>query len=505
MGAGRWCPDMSEEFVPVKARLDLLEKTRVLVIGDLMIDRYLWGEVDRISPEAPVPVVRYVREEMRAGGAANVAHNLSALGCRVGICGVVGEDSAAKRLKDLLEGFGTDTKGLVADPGRPTTEKYRIMAGQQQMLRVDREHNGAVSNDIADRVRLFLETHGRDYDGIVASDYGKGILTPAVMQCITAYARKAGLPVVVDPKGTDYTKYRGVTCITPNESEAAAATRQAAGTDAEALAVARILEAQLDLPYVCVTRGAKGVLAVKGAEYRYLPARAREVFDVTGAGDTFISAFAALLFAKVPFFDAVEMANVAAGLAVAKLGTSIVTHHELAAALEERSVEVSKVFPANAEGRRTLGELADRLRAQGKRIVFTNGCFDLLHAGHIQYLRDSKALGDILVVGLNDDGSVRRLKGPTRPVIGQDDRAHLLSALAAVDYVALFSEDTPVELIKTVRPNVLTKGADYTVNTVVGNELVASWGGEVRLIPLKENRSTSNLIEKIVATAGKQA
>jgi D-beta-D-heptose 7-phosphate kinase / D-beta-D-heptose 1-phosphate adenosyltransferase len=491
------------------AALDRLPNTRVLVLGDLMMDRYLWGEVDRISPEAPVPVVRYVREETRAGGAANVAHNLIALGCRVGVCGIVGADSGAKRLSELLRALGADVSGLIEDAARPTTEKYRVMAGQQQMLRVDREDARAVPADVAAKVERHLEAHASEYDGIIVSDYGKGLLTPAVMAAVTAIARKAGLPIIVDPKGTDYAKYAGVTCITPNEAETAAATRLPVGSDAEALAAAQALRTQLGLPSICITRGAKGVLALgvagaTGIEHRFLPARAREVYDVTGAGDTFISVFAALLFAKVPFFDAVEWGNLAAGLAVAKLGTSIVSRHELAAASAEESPPARKIFPATEDGRRALGELSDALHAQGKRIVFTNGCFDLLHAGHIQYLHDSKALGDVLVIGLNDDDSVRRLKGPTRPVIAEDDRAHLLAALRAVDYVALFAEDTPLDLIRAVKPAILTKGADYSVDTVVGHDLVTQWGGEVRLIPLKENRSTSNLIEKIVATAGRK-
>ncbi len=490
----------------MNAALDRLPKTRVLVIGDLMLDRYLWGEVDRISPEAPVPVVRYVREETRAGGAANVANNLAALGCKVGVLGVVGKDAPAERLRAMLEEIGVDAAALVPDPERPTTEKFRIMAGQQQMLRVDREESRDVSAAVAERLLRTLEKRGGKYDGIIVSDYGKGLLSPAVMAGIVAFARKAGLPVVVDPKGSDYGKYRGVTCITPNEAEAAAATRLPAGADNEALAAARALRQQLDLPTVCITRGAKGVLALQGTalqgeQHRFLPARAREVYDVTGAGDTFISAFAALSFAQVPFFEAVEAGNVAAGLAVGKLGTSVVTRQELAAALEERGAPARKIFGPGAADRRALGELADQLRAQGKRVVFTNGCFDLLHAGHIQYLQDSRALGDLLIVGLNSDGSVRKLKGPARPVIGQEDRAHLLGALEAVDYVAIFEEDTPVDLIRAVKPAILTKGADYTVDTVVGNDLVRQWGGEVRLIPLKENRSTSNLIDKIVASA----
>ena len=483
------------------AALDRLPKTRVLVLGDVMLDRYLWGDVDRISPEAPVPVVRYVREETRAGGAANVAHNLAALGCKVALCGVVGQDSSAERLRAMLAEMGADASGLIPDSGRPTTEKFRIMAGQQQMLRVDREDARPLSAPIAARLLERLSALARDCDGIIVSDYGKGLVSLALMEKILAFARPAGLPVVVDPKGMDYAKYRGATCMTPNESEAAAATRLPAFTDAEALAAAQALRSQLDLPRVCITRGAKGVLALDGDVHRFLPARAREVYDVTGAGDTFIATFAALLFAQAPFFEAVELGNLAAGVVVGKLGTAVATRQELAAAAAEQSAPARKIFGPGPGERRALGELADRLRAQGKRLVFTNGCFDLLHAGHIQYLQESRALGDALMVGLNSDGSVRRLKGPTRPVIGQEDRAHLLAALAAVDYVAIFEEDTPLDLLRAVKPAVLTKGADYSVDTVVGHEEVAQWGGQVRLIPLKENRSTSDLIDKIVAGA----
>jgi len=485
----------------VDAALDRLPKTRVLVIGDLMLDRYLWGEVDRVSPEAPVPVVRYVREEMRAGGAANVANALAALGCPVVVCGVVGKDSSAELLRGMLADIGADTRGLLSDPERPTTQKFRIMAGQQQMLRVDREEEAPLSAPLAGRLLDSLSKLGRDCAGIIVSDYGKGLVTRAVMEGILAFARAADLPVVVDPKGSDYAKYRTATCMTPNEGEAAAATRLPVGTEGEALTAAQALHRQFDLPMVCITRGAKGVLALQGETHRFLPARAREVYDVTGAGDTFIGTFAALLFAKAPFFEAVELGNLAAGVAVGKLGTSVVTRQELAAAAEERSAPARKIFGASAAERLALGELANRLRALGRRVVFTNGCFDLLHAGHIQYLHDSRALGDVLMVGLNSDDSVRRLKGPARPVIGQEDRAHLLAALAAVDYVAIFEEDTPIDLLRIVKPAVLTKGADYSVDKVVGHDLVAQWGGQVRLIPLKENRSTSNLIEKIVATA----
>jgi D-beta-D-heptose 7-phosphate kinase/D-beta-D-heptose 1-phosphate adenosyltransferase len=296
---------------------------------------------------------------------------------------------------------------------------------------------------------------------------------------------------MVDPKGRDYAPYAGATCLTPNEHEAAAVTGRPIADEEGALAAARDLLAALRTDYLCVTRGANGVLALSGAgEHRFLPARAREVYDVTGAGDTFISLLGALLIGGSPYFEAVELANLAAGIVVGKVGTATVTVSELLGF----SGGVRKRY-----GPGEIGELAAALRAKGRRVVFTNGCFDLLHAGHIQYLQASRALGDALIVGLNSDASVRRLKGPNRPVIGEEDRAHLLAALACVDGVVIFEEDTPLELIRAIRPAVLTKGSDYTVETVVGHDLLAGWGGAVALIPLKDDRSTSGLIDRIVA------
>jgi len=478
----------------VKPALDQLAALRVLVVGDLMVDRYQWGQVERISPEAPVPVVRVLREERRLGGAANVANNLRALGCRVGLCGVVGEDEAGAALLALLDEAGIERGGVLAVPGRPTTEKLRIMGHEQQLLRVDREDSAPLPPPHAKRLLAWLRGNAAGYDGAIVSDYAKGAVERAAIEELLAAAqRRPGgrFPVVADPKGRDYAKYRGVACITPNEHEAAAASGRAIATDEDALAATRALREQLGLPAVCVTRGARGVLTVDAAgEHRLLPAQAREVYDVTGAGDTFMAVFGGLLIAGRPLFEAAEIANLAGAVAVAKLGTATVAPWELFA----HAGGPRKVF---AEGE--IGAVAAALRAGGKRIVFTNGCFDLLHAGHIQYLQDSRALGDVLVVGINSDASVRRLKGPGRPVIGEEDRAHLLAALACVDYVAVFGEDTPLSLIRAVKPHILTKGADYTVETVVGHEEVRQWGGEVRLIALKENRSTSGLIEKIVA------
>jgi D-beta-D-heptose 7-phosphate kinase / D-beta-D-heptose 1-phosphate adenosyltransferase len=475
----------------VKEALSRLSQVRALVVGDLMVDRYHWGEAERISPEAPVPVVRIVREETRLGGAANVVHNLAALGCRVGVCGVVGEDEPGRRLRADLEALGVAAEGVLVHPGRPTTVKVRVMAHNQQLLRCDWEAMDAIAAALHERVGAWLDGALSDYDGVILSDYGKGLLTPALCQRVIAACRAAGKPVVVDPKGRDYARYHGATCLTPNELEAAAVTGQPLRSEEDALQAAQRLQRELATESLCITRGAKGVLGVTAqGEQRFLPARAREVYDVTGAGDTFIGLLGALLFAKRPFFEAVELANLGAGIVVGKVGTATVSVPELL----DFAGGVRKLY-----GMDEIGALAGRLRAEGKRIAFTNGCFDLLHAGHIQYLQASRAQGDVLIVGLNSDASVRRLKGPARPVIGEEDRAHLLAALACVDYVVIFEDDTPVELIRAVRPHVLTKGADYTVETVVGHDLVREWGGEVALIPLQEGRSTSGLIEKIVA------
>jgi D-beta-D-heptose 7-phosphate kinase/D-beta-D-heptose 1-phosphate adenosyltransferase len=477
----------------VKEALDRLSKVRVLVVGDLMVDRYQWGQVDRISPEAPVPVVRILREERRLGGAANVAANLKALGCRADLCGLIGDDDPGRAVREMLNALGIGHGGVI-DSARPTTEKLRIMGHDQQLLRVDREESGPLPAAAADALHAWLAEHVHEFDGIIVSDYAKGVVNDRLLDALLQLAQNAPrkpFAVVVDPKGQDYRLYHGATCITPNEHEAAAATRRVIASDADVLAAGRALMEQLGLPYLCITRGAKGVLALEGrSEHRFFPAQAREVFDVTGAGDTFIGAFAGLLIAGTPFFEAVEIANVASGIAVGKLGTATVSPFELLAfAGGPRKL----VAPAEA------ARVAESLRAAGKRVVFTNGCFDLLHAGHIQYLQDSRAQGDALIVALNSDDSVRRLKGPARPVIGEEDRAHLLAALACVDYVVIFPEDTPLELIRAIKPQVLTKGADYTVDTVVGHEEVRQWGGQVRLIPLKENRSTSAMIEKIRA------
>lgn len=475
----------------MKNVLQRLNQTRVLVVGDLMMDTYIWGEVERVSPEAPVPVVKVQREEYRLGGAANVVNNLATLGCKVGVCGVVGDDAMGAKVAGMLDAMGASRAGLMVDRQRPTIEKTRVMAQNQQMLRYDREDASGPSAAAAKRLLSFLEKHASRYDGVIVSDYGKGLVTPEVIKALTG---GRGKPLVfVDPKGMDYAKYRGVACLTPNSQEAALASRIPIADEAAVLRAGKALMKELELKQMCITRGAAGVMALNGREHRPLPARAREVFDVTGAGDTFISVLGAFSFSGQPFFDCVEAANVAAGVVVGKLGTATAAPHEILSASED-----SPKFYTLAE----IGEVARALRAQSRRIVFTNGCFDLLHAGHIQYLQASRDMGDVLIVGINSDASVRRLKGKGRPMIGEEDRAHLLGALTCVDHVVVFEQDEPLELIRQVRPHVLTKGADYTVQTVVGHKDVKKWGGEVRLIPLVENRSTTGLIEKIARSKG---
>lgn len=475
----------------MKEALNRLSDLRLLVVGDLMVDRYQWGDVERISPEAPVPVVKVHHEETRLGGAANVIQNLRALGCRVGVCGVVGDDEAGRELLGRLAGLGVASEGVVTDGERPTTVKMRVMARNQQLVRCDWESTAPVGAAVRERLGDFLPAALAQYDGVIVSDYGKGLLSGPLASDLVAACGKSDRAVVVDPKGHDYARYQGATCLTPNQHEAAEVTGLAGDGEATALAAGRRLMEALGTQYLCVTRGSRGVLGITAAgEHRFLAARAREVYDVTGAGDTFISLLGALLIAGRPFFECVELANLAAGIVVGKLGTATATVPELL----YFAGGVRKVFAAEE-----IGAVAEALREQGKRVVFTNGCFDLLHAGHIQYLQASRDQGDVLIVGLNSDDSVRRLKGPSRPVIGEEDRAHLLAALASVDYVTIFEEDTPLELIRAIRPHVLTKGTDYTVETVVGHELMPQWGGEVALIPLTEDRSTSGLIDKIAA------
>ncbi|WP_298432406.1 D-glycero-beta-D-manno-heptose-7-phosphate kinase [Geobacter sp.] len=474
---------------------------RTLVIGDLMLDEYLWGKAERISPEAPVQVVDVAREEIRIGGAGNVANNLVALGCPVSVASVIGGDENGTILLHAFSGKGVDVAGVFEDPLRATSRKTRVLAANQQIVRIDRESREAIGGAWEQKIIDFLQASGDEFAVILISDYLKGVLTPALLAAIIGFAREHGIPVVVDPKGSDYTKYRGATLLTPNRKEAEAASGIAI-RDEESLrrAGARLLETA-DLTALVITRSEAGMsLFLRGGEVVHIPTFAREVFDVTGAGDTVLAVLGMALAGKASFADAARLANVAAGVAVGKVGTSTVSPAEIVGSLGLHHGD-SDTKIKNLD---VLAEIIAAEKGRGRRIVFTNGCFDLLHVGHVKYLQKAKSFGDILVLGLNSDASVRRLKGEKRPLIGEEERAHILAALDCIDYVVIFDEDTPLRLIETLRPAVLVKGGDYTPEGVVGREVVESYGGRVELVQFVDGRSTTNIIEKILNSYGQE-
>ncbi|MBF0188241.1 MAG: D-glycero-beta-D-manno-heptose-7-phosphate kinase [Magnetococcales bacterium] len=477
----------------------------VLVIGDLMLDRYIWGEVSRISPEAPVPVISIQRETERCGGSANVALNLANLGIRPVIAGYVGDDEEGRRLGILLGESGVDTSLLVTVKDQPTITKTRILGGHQQILRIDREPPSFTEPDTEPATGKLLEhtinliRGGRPPAAILLSDYAKGVLTTKLSQEVIHEARAKGIPVLADPKGVHYHKYRHATVLSPNRNELAAVTRLDADDLNGLLHGGETLRVNLEVDALAVTLSEQGIALVDGdTGPRRIPSVAQEVFDVSGAGDTVIATMAAGLANGLDRLDALHLANIAAGVVVAKVGTSPVTRPELLAAVSQE-----EAFSQSDKICRSQEELMSRVefwRQSGKRIVFTNGCFDLLHAGHVDYLERARALGSRLIVGLNTDASVRELKGPERPIIGEKDRARVLAALASVDAVMLFDEETPLDLITQVRPEILAKGADYTEEQVVGGKEVRSWGGRVALVPLVKDRSSSNIVGAIRET-----
>lgn len=472
----------------------------ILVIGDCMIDRYIWGQVDRISPEAPVPVVRVEHDTATGGGAANVALNLAGLGVHAILCGLVGEDQAAADLRAILYEQGIDTEGLVEAADRPTTVKTRIMGSHRQMLRIDREEIRPIGTKDLGVLREKITTLMKQSPAVVIlSDYNKGTLSAEICALAIASATAGKIPVLVDPKGADYTKYHGATAILPNRGELSQATA-VAGDDLDALLAAGAkLKQELSLQAIVVKLGDLGVAFLdEEGSYRRIPAQAQDVFDVSGAGDTVVATFGASLAAGHTLADAAYLANLAGGIVVGKVGTAPVHSSELLAALTPKNAAHASEKIVSLD---TLINQVKEWRDMHRTLVFTNGCFDLLHPGHVAYLEAARNLGDYLVVGLNTDESVRRLKGADRPVMLQDDRSNVLAALASVDRVVLFDDDTPLALINALKPDVLAKGADYQEHEVVGYEEVKSWGGEVRIIPLVEGSSTSLIIQRLVSGA----
>jgi len=475
--------------------LDRLAGASVAVIGDAMLDRYVYGDAERISPEAPVPVLRVREETEMLGGAGNVLRNLAALGVKASCLAVVGEDADGERVADLLAREPGITPYIVTAAGRTTIRKTRFVAGGHQLLRVDRERVEPLPAAAERQVVITVESVLANAKAVILSDYGKGLLSAAVIAAVLAAAARAKIPVLVDPKGRDFAKYRGAALVTPNRKELGEASNLPTGTDGEMEAAARFIRARAGVAAVLATRGAQGMtLLDEAGAVHHIAAEAREVFDVSGAGDTVIATVAAGLAAGLKLVDAVRIANCAAGIVVGKAGTAVAHPAELRAALERQELRTSEEKFASRE---SAAERAALWRRRGLRVGFTNGCFDLLHPGHIHLLAQARAACDRLVVGLNSDASVKRLKGNGRPVQGEAARAAVLAGLADVDLVTVFAEDTPEALIAALRPDVLVKGADYTMETVVGADLVKSYGGRVVLAELLPGHSTTATVARL--------
>ena len=473
----------------------------ILVVGDVLLDSYLWGSCQRISPEAPVPVVGLQRRTHALGGAGNVVSNLRALGAEVELVSVVGQDLTAERVFELLEQQGVQTGGVLRQAGRATPEKTRIMAETQQVLRFDAETTAEVPAELEQQQLDLVQRQLAGAAAVVLSDYGKGALTERVCREVIDAARALGKPVLCDPKGSDYARYRRATAITPNRAEASLATRVNIVDQQSLEQAGQALLGACELDWLLITLGSEGMALFEpgAASPRRIQAGAREVFDVSGAGDTVIAALAYGLGSGAATLEACQLANTAAGIVVGKLGAARATPEEIDGATRPGLTRQSarKVLPLPS-----LDHAVQRLRRDGKRVVFTNGCFDLMHAGHVKFLEDAAALGDVLIVGLNTDDSIQRLKGAGRPIQDSQDRAALVAALQSVDYVVFFDEDTPRQLIGRLLPDVLVKGQDYSLQTVVGADQVQAQGGEVVVLPIMADRSTSATIRRILDTFG---
>ena len=483
--------------IDLAAHIEALAGVRVVVAGDVMLDRFLYGTVERISPEGPIPVLRVEREAAMLGGAGNVLRNLAALGAAVEFLAVVGDDAAGREVQALAQEAAGAGCHLLVEAGRPTTIKERYIAAGQQLLRADRDPNGAIGAGTAAALLAAATAALQGAGALVLSDYGKGALEPETVAALIAAARAAGCPVVVDPKGRDYGIYRGATLVTPNRRELEEASGLPTSGDQEVARAGRKIIDSCGIEVVLATRGSDGLTLLgpggKG-KHLHLPAEAREVFDVSGAGDTVAAAVAAALAAGLGFEAAARLANVAAGIVVGKLGTAVVRPEELLQALHASYLLAAE---AKVVGRDALLARAERWRGAGLRLGFTNGCFDLLHPGHVSLFEQARAACDRLIVGLNSDASVRRLKGAGRPVQSEAARAALLASLASVDLVVIFGEDTPLALIEALKPDVLVKGADYARDQVVGADVVERHGGKVILAELAPGHSTTGVIEKL--------
>ncbi|PRM97520.1 D-glycero-beta-D-manno-heptose-7-phosphate kinase [Aliarcobacter cryaerophilus] len=469
--------------------IKLDKKPNILVIGDLMIDHYLWGSCDRISPEAPVQVVNVKKESSVLGGAGNVINNLVTLGSIVDVISVIGNDTVANELKNLLERIDVPTSNLVVENSRQTSKKSRLIASQQQVLRYDMESIDDIDENSHKQIIQTLEKNINKYSSIILSDYGKGVLTTSLTKEIIKIANKHSVKILVDPKGKDYSKYKGSYTLTPNKKEAMEATNIDIKDENSLIEALKSLKNQCALEVSLITLSEQGI-AIFDDNLTIKPTVAREVYDVTGAGDTVIASIAFALGNDLDIKDAIYFANLAAGVVVGKIGSATATLDEI------YEYEYSLHKSNSTSHIKTFDEiktLSSKLHNQGKKIVFTNGCFDILHVGHVKYLEVAKSYGDVLILGLNADSSVRKLKGESRPINTQDDRAYILASLESVDYVVIFEEETPYELIKLIKPHVLVKGGDYEGKEVVGQDIA----DELKLVQFVDGKSTTNTIKRI--------
>jgi D-beta-D-heptose 7-phosphate kinase / D-beta-D-heptose 1-phosphate adenosyltransferase len=477
--------------------------SRVFILGDVMLDRYVYGRVERISPEAPIPVLHYQSERIMLGGAANVARNIVALGGEALLVGALGDDADGDLIAGpLIAGDRIDGR-FIRVPGHPTTAKVRYVSGGQQIMRLDREQRLHLCGPDIEAICSWLLSAANSVSAVVLSDYAKGVVAPALIGRVVDIARAHRIPVVVDPKSRDVARYAGATVLTPNASEAAAIAGVECVDDSRAEEAAIILREIAGVEAVVLTRGARGMTVYDPREpdgaFAHVPTAAPEVFDVSGAGDTVVAALALALAAGASVTTAARIGNATAGIAVGKRGTAVVHARELSAALGgARAGEDPKIVDNE-----TAAAVVADWQAHGLRVGFTNGCFDLLHPGHVELLKRSRAACDRLVVALNADASVRRLKGESRPVQNEHARSVVMAAIDTVDLVTLFGADTPLRLIELLKPDYLIKGADYTIATVVGADVVQSYGGKVLLIPLERGHSTASIIARANVGAGR--
>ncbi|PIS28556.1 bifunctional heptose 7-phosphate kinase/heptose 1-phosphate adenyltransferase [Candidatus Saganbacteria bacterium CG08_land_8_20_14_0_20_45_16] len=466
---------------------------KVLVFGDLMLDEHIWSRVERISPEAPVPIAEVTKIDHVPGGCGNVAVNIAALGGQPFLIGIIGQDSSGQKLRQALALANVPDSYLIVDQQRPTILKSRIIAASQHVIRVDREDKTALSTELLKKVIKQVKKVLTTVDVVIISDYGKGLINKELCQILIKAARQQKKFVAIDPKGQDYSKYQQASIITPNLLEAGLATGIQINSGPALIKAGQSLLTKVKSDFILITRGREGMSLFSAKKHLEIPAVPREVFDITGAGDTVIACLSLAVAAGAKLDQAIALANLAASIVVSKIGTAPCFKAELAAALEGHEPIIKKI-----KSRQEIIAIAKNHKITGAQIVFTNGCFDLLHLGHVRYLREAKKLGDILIIGLNSDDSVRGLKGPKRPYIAELERAEILASLECVDYVIIFPESRPDNLIKLIEPDIHVKGGDYQIDDLPEKKLVESLGGKVVVIPPIKGRSTTNIVERIL-------